>query len=77
MLNHLHEPNRMGSRKLGVISSGAAASAREVLGDNASYLKLGMSHPFPDALARNFISQVEQVIVVEELDPSSNRQSAL
>jgi len=59
-----------GSRKLGIISSGVAYQyAREVLGDNASYLKLGMSYPFPDALARNFISQVEQAIVVEELEP--------
>jgi len=59
-----------GSRKLGIISSGAAYQyAREVLGDEASYLKLGMSYPFPDALARSFISQVEQVIVVEELEP--------
>ena len=59
-----------GSRKLGIISSGVAYQyAREVLGDNASYLKLGMSYPFPDALARSFISQVEQAIVVEELEP--------
>ncbi|MGI6130248.1 MAG: indolepyruvate ferredoxin oxidoreductase subunit alpha [Bacillota bacterium] len=59
-----------GSRRLGVVSSGVAYQyAREVLGDNASYLKLGMSFPFPDALARSFISQVEQVIVVEELEP--------
>ncbi len=59
-----------GSRKLGIISSGVAYQyAREVLGDNASYLKLGMSHPFPDDLARSFISQVEQAIVVEELEP--------
>ena len=43
--------------------------AREVLGDNASYLKLGMSFPFPDALARSFLAQVEQVIVIEELEP--------
>ena len=37
----------------------------------------GHELPFPDALARSFISQVEQVIVVEELNPSSNRQSEL
>lgn len=59
-----------GSRELGIISSGVAYQyAREVLGDNASYLKLGMSYPFPDALVRSFISQVEQVIVIEELEP--------
>ena len=59
-----------GSRRLGIISGGAAYQyAREVLGDNASYLKLGMGYPFPDALVRSFISQVEQVIVVEELEP--------
>lgn len=59
-----------GSTRLGVISSGVAYQyAREVLGDNASYLKLGMSFPFPAALARSFISQVEQVIIIEELEP--------
>ncbi len=59
-----------GSRRLGVITSGVAYQyAREVLGDAASYLKLGMAFPFPEALARNFIAQVEQVIVIEELDP--------
>ncbi|HON42699.1 MAG TPA: indolepyruvate ferredoxin oxidoreductase subunit alpha [Bacillota bacterium] len=59
-----------GSRELGIISSGVAYQyAREVLGDNASYLKLGMSYPFADALVRSFISQVEQVIVIEELEP--------
>ena len=59
-----------GSHKLGIISSGAAYQyAREVLGDAASYLKLGMSYPFPDALVRSFTAQVEQVIVIEELEP--------
>lgn len=59
-----------GSRKLGIIASGVAYQyAREVLGDAASYLKLGMAFPFPEALARSFIAQVEQVIVIEELDP--------
>lgn len=59
-----------GSTRLGVISSGVAYQyAREVLGDSASYLKLGMSFPFPAALARSFISQVEQVIIIEELEP--------
>jgi len=59
-----------GSTRLGVISGGVAYQyAREVLGGSASYLKLGMSFPFPAALARSFISQVEQVVIIEELEP--------
>lgn len=59
-----------GSSKLGVITHGAAAQyAMEALGSSASYLILGMSFPFPAKLVEQFASSVEQVIVVEELEP--------
>lgn len=56
--------------KLGIITSGASYDyAREVFGDNASYLKLGMVYPLSDRLLTEFAASVERVIVIEELDP--------
>lgn len=56
-------------RSVGILSSGIAyCYAREVFGENASYLKLGLVNPLPDKLIRDFASQVDRVIVVEELD---------
>ena len=56
--------------KIGVIVSGAAYQyAKEALGDTVSYLKLGMVHPLPVDLIRNFANMVETVYVIEELDP--------
>lgn len=58
-----------GGRKIGVIAAGSTYTyAREALGDDASYLKLGMVNPLPVELIRRFAEGVEKVIVVEELD---------
>ncbi len=59
-----------GDRNIGIISAGIAYEyAREALGDDASYLKLGMIYPLPDALIREFAAGVEKLYVIEELDP--------
>jgi len=56
--------------KLGVISAGVAFSyAHEVFGSEASYLKLGMSYPFPRELVKKFAGMVDELIVIEENDP--------
>lgn len=58
-----------GERHLGIVTSGVAYQyAREVF-PQASFLKLGMTYPLPQNLLRHFASQVERVIVIEELDP--------
>jgi indolepyruvate ferredoxin oxidoreductase alpha subunit len=58
-----------GERKLGIIANGIAYQyAREVF-PWASFLKLGMTYPLPEKLIRQFASQVEKILVVEELDP--------
>jgi len=58
-----------GERHLGVVTSGVAYQyAREVF-PKASFLKLGMTYPLPQNLLRHFASQVERLIVIEELDP--------
>ena len=58
-----------GDTRLGIVSSGVAYQyAREVF-PHASFLKLGMTYPLPQKLIRDFASKVEQLIVIEELDP--------
>ncbi|MDI6600497.1 MAG: indolepyruvate ferredoxin oxidoreductase subunit alpha [Thermoanaerobacteraceae bacterium] len=59
-----------GDKKIGIVTSSVSYQyAREVMGDSASYLKLGMTYPLPDELIKEFASQVEEVYVVEELEP--------
>lgn len=56
--------------KIGVISAGVAYQyAREVFGEDASYLKLGMTFPMPMKKVKEFASKVEKLYVVEEMDP--------
>ncbi len=56
--------------KIGVIASGITyLYAKEALGNNANYLKLGMIHPLPEKLIRDFCKKQEIVYVLEELDP--------
>lgn len=58
------------SEKLGIICAGSTyVYSKEVFGNDASYLKLGLVNPLPDKLIREFCSKVEKVIVIEELDP--------
>ncbi len=52
------------------MTSGVAYQyAREVFGDNASYLKLGFTNPLPMEKIRAFAARVDRLLVVEELDP--------
>jgi len=63
-----------GGRKLGIVAAGAVYNyAREVFPD-ASFLKLGMSYPLPKALIRELSDGVEQLLVIEELDPFLEEQ---
>jgi indolepyruvate ferredoxin oxidoreductase, alpha subunit len=60
----------MGDTKIGVITSGIAYQyAKEVLGDNASYLKIGFSYPLPDEMITEFASKVDELYIVEENEP--------
>ena len=62
--------SEMNGREVGVIASGAAYYyAKEVFGENASYLKLGFTNPMPKKLISNFCSKIKNVYVVEEDDP--------
>ncbi len=60
----------MGSDEIGIITSSTSYQyVKEVFGDRASVLKLGMVWPLPDGLILDFASKVKQLYVVEELDP--------
>jgi indolepyruvate ferredoxin oxidoreductase alpha subunit len=63
-----------GDRSLGIIAAGVAYQyAREAF-PQASFLKLGMTHPLPKKLIREFADGVEELLVVEELDPILEEQ---
>lgn len=63
------------STRVGVVASGVAYQyAREVLGKNASYLKIAMTNPIPEGMVRRFASRVDRVYVIEELDPFLQEQ---
>ncbi|MDR1691733.1 MAG: indolepyruvate ferredoxin oxidoreductase subunit alpha [Oscillospiraceae bacterium] len=56
-------------RKIGVVASGISyQTAREALGDSASYLKLGMVFPLPVLPLRELAEAVDELWVIEELD---------
>ncbi|MCL7970833.1 MAG: thiamine pyrophosphate-dependent enzyme [marine benthic group bacterium] len=63
-----------GDRTIGVVTSGVAYQyVREVLPD-ASILKLGLTNPLPRELIREFAGGVNELYVVEELDPFLEEQ---
>ena len=66
-LNRLEEGS---DRAMGIITSSTSYQyVKEVFGEEASVLKLGMVHPMPEGLIRDFAAKVDRLVVVEELDP--------
>ena len=60
----------MGDTKLGIITSSTSYQyAKEVFGNNASILKLGMVNPLTQKLIIDFANKVDKLVVLEELDP--------
>ena len=57
-------------RSVGIITSSTTYQyVREVFGEKASVLKLGLSWPMPVQKIRDFAAQVDKVLVIEELEP--------
>ena len=57
------------SDEIGIITSSTCYQyVKEVFGESASVLKLGMINPLPPELIKNFASKVKKLFVVEELD---------
>jgi indolepyruvate ferredoxin oxidoreductase alpha subunit len=58
------------NKKIGIITSGVAYQyAKEVFGENASYLKLGFTFPLPKKIIKEFAAEVDKLYVIEELEP--------
>ncbi len=57
------------SPSVGIITSGVSYYHVREAFPGASVLKLAFTHPLPEDLIRSFCSQVERVIVAEELEP--------
>lgn len=61
--------------KVGIIASGMSFRyAKETFGQEASYLKLGFTHPLPMDKIRAFADQVDKLYVIEENDPYIEEQ---
>lgn len=59
----------LGNNEIGIITSGISYQhAKEVFGDRVSYLKLGITHPFPNKLVADFAAKVGKVYIIEEGD---------
>ncbi len=66
------EVNRveMGDTGLGIITSSTSYQyVKEVFGNKASILKIGMVNPLPRQLILDFAARVDKLAIVEELDP--------
>ena len=56
--------------RTGVVASGVCRHyAKEVFGDEATYLNIGFSNPLPDDILDTFAEMVDEIYVVEENDP--------
>ncbi len=56
-------------KKIGIVAAGTGYFYAKEAIPNASFLKLGMSFPLPEAKIREFAKNVEKLYVIEELDP--------
>ena len=61
------------TKEFGIISSSAAycyaVEASNLLGLDASILKLGITHPLPEKMIGDFLKKHRKAIVIEELEP--------
>ncbi len=63
-----------GDKKLGFITSGIAYQYVKEVCPDASVLKLGLVHPLPKKLIKDFAASVEKLYIFEELEPVIEEQ---
>jgi indolepyruvate ferredoxin oxidoreductase alpha subunit len=63
-----------GAKQLGIITSGVSFQYALEVAPDASILKLGLTYPLPEKTIRKFAAGVEQLAVVEELEPFLEEQ---
>jgi indolepyruvate ferredoxin oxidoreductase alpha subunit len=61
--------SELNNKKLGFITSGVSYLYAKEMYPDASFLKLGLSFPFPERKTKEFASKVKELVVVEELEP--------
>ena len=65
-------------KTLGIVTSGGAFNyAMDVVSENdlkVKILKLAFSHPFPEKLVLDFINSVDNILVVEEVEPVMEKE---
>jgi indolepyruvate ferredoxin oxidoreductase alpha subunit len=64
----------MGSPEVGIITAGMPYNYAKDAFPGYSYLKLGLVHPLPEKMIREFSSKVKKLYVIEELDPFIEEQ---
>ncbi|MCE5194062.1 MAG: indolepyruvate ferredoxin oxidoreductase subunit alpha [Nitrospiraceae bacterium] len=64
-----HNKTEYNDKKIGFITSGISYLYVKEAFPDASVLKLGMVYPFPEKIIKEFAKNVEEIFVVEELDP--------
>ncbi|MBC7217785.1 MAG: indolepyruvate ferredoxin oxidoreductase subunit alpha [Candidatus Caldatribacterium sp.] len=62
------------NRRIGIITGGVLYAYLREIAPEVSVLKLGMSFPLPKRKIQEFASQVEELFVLEELDPIWERE---
>lgn len=61
--------------KIGIVASGMCHTyAKEVFGEDASYMKLGFTNPLPIEKLKEFASKVDKIYIIEENDPFIEEQ---
>lgn len=64
----------LNDKSIGIITSGVVYQYVKEAMPDASVLKLGMTYPLPKQLIADFIEKVDQVYVIEELEPFLEEQ---
>lgn len=71
--NRVDDPNSVADCKIGFIASGIAWNfANDIITEYklpAKLLKVGLTHPLPEKMFENFLTGLDQVVIVEELEP--------
>ncbi len=67
----------MNDKKVGIITQGVAYQYAKQSMPNASILKLGMAYPLPEKMIREFADSVDELYVIEELEPFIQNQIAV
>ncbi len=58
-----------GSPDFGIVTSGISYQYAKEIAPSASFLKLSFSYPVPNILIKEFVKNIKNVVIIEELEP--------